>query len=428
MKKAFMTLMMVALLAACGPAPEVDPSATPVPATSNVPTTMPTSNPVPEAEAALQVAFVRNGDISLWDSKSNQSTLIVKAGDVTTVKMSDDGQVIAFVRRVLVEQQELVEYVALWAVDNDGKNPRELISADTLRQRLNPETRDSAGFAQFDWIPSTHRLVYNASKHYLPGQGFTLSKDIYLVDADTGSDTVLASDVMPDTFINAWSFVISPDGQRIALFSATELSFINVDGTNWRKAVLTYPAVGMGDAVLLPSGVWTEDSSAFVFTGPMESDSPFVLNYTIWRVPADGSPAQSLATIADSHSGSVTFSPDGQRMAFLQDINGDGLIQAEDYGIMPLAAGAGPLAIPLSLELFYGNVHWSPAGTAVVIKDQDLLQLCPDATSSSEVCGEPIHLRSGSNLITSMQWIDSTRFLFAGIEPATWPSVNWMAR
>ena len=225
-----------------------------------------------------------------------------------------------------------------------GENPRELVSADSLRQRLNPEPKDSAAIAQFNWIPGTHRLVYNASKHYLPGQGFTLSTDIYTVDGDTGADTVLAADVMPgNPFVNAWRFVISPDGQRIALFSSTELSLLNSDGSNLRRGVLTYPAVGMGDAVLLPRGVWTQDSSAFVFTGPMESASPFVLNYTIWRVPADGSPAQSLATLTDSHSSYISFSPDGTRMAFFQDVNGDGTIQTEDHQIMPLAAGVGPL-------------------------------------------------------------------------------------
>jgi WD40 repeat protein len=373
----------------------------------------------PSTEQPLVVAFAKDGDIHLWASETNQSRTIVKAGDVTTVMMSDDGQVTAFLRRSLVEQPELMEYVALWAVDRNGENPRELVSAESLRQRLNPDTRDSAGFAQLGWIPHTHRLVYSGSKHYLPGQGFTLSKDIYVVDADTLADTVLAEDIMPDTFINAWRFVLSPDGQQIALFTSTELSFINIDGSNWRKAVLTYPSVGVGDSVLLPNGVWTQDSRAFIFTGSMQSDSRFVLNYTIWRVPLEGSPAQPLATITDSHSSSVTFSPDGERMAFLQDIYSDRQIDAKNYRIMPLATDAGPLAIPSGLELFYANLHWSPGGAAFVLNDKDLLQLCPDAADSSDVCGDPIHLGSGSNIITSIQWIDSARFLFAGTEPAT---------
>src|SRR5919109_2243103 len=147
----------------------------------------------------------------------------------------------------MVKQPESMEYVSLWAVNSNAENPRELVSADSLRQRLNPDPTHSVAIAQFNWIPGTHRLVYNASKHYLPGQGFTLSKDIYIVDADTGADAVLAPDVMPDRFVNDWRFVISPNGQRIALFSNTELSLLNSDGSDLRRGVLTYPAVGMGD-------------------------------------------------------------------------------------------------------------------------------------------------------------------------------------
>ena len=435
--KILSSLILVFLLAACAPAvqgpipttsavapgeiSEFIPTVSVPPATAaSIPDSTATTPVASPASAnSLVVAFVKDGNIHLWEEVTQQSRTLLRAGDVTSVMMSDDGQVIAFLRRALVEQPELVEYVSLWAVDSTGQNPRELVSAESLRQRLQPAASDSAGFAQVSWIPRTHRLVYNGSKHYLPGQGFTHSTDLYLVDADTGSDTVLATAVMPDTaFLNAWRFVISPDGQQIALISGTVLSFVNADGSNWRQAVLAYPQVGAGDVILLPSGVWTQDSRAFLFTGPLPSESIFILNYTIWRVPVDGSPAQSLATLTDSHSNSVTFSPDGKYMAFLQDMNGDGTIQADDYRILPLAVEVGPFTSQNSLELFYANLHWSPGSLAFVIRDQALFQLCPGATQASEVCGESIHLGK-SNIITSIQWVDSKRFLFTGIEPAT---------
>jgi len=424
MKKAFVALMMVALLAACAPS-----ASTPISTSSLEPTVMlaeesPAASAIPLTEQPLVVAFAKNGDIHLWDSETQQSRMIVKAGDITTIMMSDDGQLIAFLRRSSVQltEPDWYEQYALWAVDRNGENPREIVSAATLRQLLNPSTTDSTGFGQISWIPHTHRLVYSGVKYNAAGQGFTNSKDIYLVDADTLSNTVPAPDVMPDTFLHAWRFVLSPDGQQIALFSGTELSFLNVDGSNWRPAVLTYPYPPvMGDGVLLPTGVWTQDSRAFVFTGSMPSEPLAGLNYTIWRVPVDGSPAQPLATLTESHSGSITFSPDGQRMAFFQDINGDGVIQTEDYRIMPLAVEAGPLAIPYTSEWgALSNPHWSPAGTAFVIKDREILQLCPDATQISQVCGDPIHMKSDSNIISSsIQWVDSTRFLFTGLEPST---------
>ncbi|HSK89314.1 MAG TPA: hypothetical protein VK880_13205 [Anaerolineales bacterium] len=423
--KTITLLFLGAMLAACAPGPVVNTSATPIAATVIAPARSP--EPAQESTAApatlsieepLTVTFAKDGDLHLWDSESQQSRTIVKAGDITSVMMSDDGQVIAFLRRSLVEQPELVEYVSLWAVSRSGENPRELVSAESLRQRLNPDPRDSVAIAQFNWIPGTHRLVYNASKHYLPGQGFTLSTDIYMVDADTGADTVLAADVMPGTlFVNAWRYVISPDGRRIALFSSTELSLLDSDGSNLRRGVLTYPGVGMGDAVLLPRGVWAEDSSAFVFTGPMESASPFVLNYTIWRVPADGSPPQPLVELRDSHSSYISFSPDGGRMAFFQDTNGDGVIQTEDQQIMPLGMGTGPLTLPPRDE--QSDVRWSPDGEAFVIKDQNLLRLCAEATNAAQVCGDPIPLAGRAELIDGFEWVDEDSFLYRVVEPTT---------
>jgi dipeptidyl aminopeptidase/acylaminoacyl peptidase len=222
---------------------------------------------------------------------------------------------------------------------------------------------------------------------------------------------------MPDRFVNDWRFVISPDGQRIALFSNTEFSFLDSDGSDLHRAVLTYPGVGMGDAVLLPRGVWTQDSSAFIFTGPRESDSPFVLNYTIWRVPVDGSPAQSLATLTDSHSNYISFSPDGQRMAFFQDINGDGVIQTEDQQIMPLAPGVGHLTLSPRDE--QSDVRWSPDGEAFVIKDKNLFRLCPEVANASQVCGDPIPLAGGTDLIDGFEWVDEDSFLYRVVEPTT---------
>jgi WD40 repeat protein len=405
-------------LAACAPGQEtVVSSSIPSPTPGIVPTEMPIPTATPLAKKPVLVAYAKDGDIQLWNSETNQSHTLLRAGDVTSIMMSDDGQVIAFIRRSLFFEPELLERNSLWAVDRNGENPRELVSNETLRQILNPPAADSAGFAQMSWIPGTHRIVYSGVKFYAPGQGFTNSKDIYLVDADTRSNMVLAPDIMPDTFINAWRFLISPDGQQIALFTNTELSFINIDGSNWRKAVLTYPSVGVGDAVLLPGGVWTQDSRTFIFTGPIQSDSRFVLNYTIWRVPVDGSPAQSLASITNSHSSSVTFSPDGQQMSFLHDT--DGTIQDTDWQIMPLPADVDSLAIPHSLELFYANPHWSPGGDAFVIKDQNLFRLCANATDSSQVCGNPIHLKSDSDIINWIQWVADDRFLYTGLEPAT---------
>jgi len=392
-------------LAACAPAQEPTISATTptVEAATSVPTVaQPNEKPV-------VVAFVQNGDIQLWNSNTNQSHTLIRAGDVTTVSMSDDGEVIAFLRRSLVgwpDDPDWLEQHSLWAVDRNGKNPRELVSAEDLRQQFKAGERDSTAIAQISWIPNTHRLLYSGIKYIVQGEGTSHAspEGLYLVDTETLSSMVLVEAG------NAVRVVPSPNGQQLALMSTMTLSFINADGTNSRQNILTYPAVGMPGS-LLPNGVWTQDSRAFVFTNSIASESPHILNYTILRVPVDGSPIQSLATINESHSDSVSFSPDGKYAGFLQ---------RDDFLITALTPEAGPLALPYyGKEAFFANLHWSPDGAAYVIKDQDLLQLCADATQAAQVCGEPIHLGSGDQIITSIHWVDSTHFLYAAIEPAS---------
>jgi hypothetical protein len=242
---------------------------------------------------------------------------------------------------------------------------------------------------------------------------------IYLVDADAPSITQL---IPPDYNLR---FVPSPDGSQIALLSTSGLSFLNADG--WRQDIVTYPKRG----IPIPgfaTGVWALDSRAFILVAPGQS------GVDILRVPVDGSAAQQLATLTDSHVDSVTFSPDGLHAAFTQP---------PAWFITPLAAGVGPLAIPKRIILDSPvNLHWSPGDAAFAFPDKSngfLFQLCPDATQSSQVCGGPLIL--DHSYVDVIQWIDGDQFLFLTREPrrlflgrldhttvpiVTWPSEEWI--
>ena len=123
MKKTLFPLIVIMILAACASVPPVDTSATPISATATAGAQPGTSTGKrsgsgdPLSRDPLVVVFAKNGDLHLWDSESHQSRILLRAGDITAVLPSDDGQRIAFLRRALVEQPELVEYVSLWAAD-----------------------------------------------------------------------------------------------------------------------------------------------------------------------------------------------------------------------------------------------------------------------------------------------------------------------
>jgi dipeptidyl aminopeptidase/acylaminoacyl peptidase len=359
------------------------------------------------------VIFVKDGHIQVWDDATQQTRTIVNAGDVSSVTVSDDGQVIVFTRRSWVgDALDGYEQFALWVMNRGGGNPRELISAQDLRQRINPGERESSNFYQLGWVPQSHQLIFSGAKYIVQAEGLShaLPQGAYLVDTDTGSVNMLAE------VAENLRFLPSPDGEQIALMSPSDVRFINADGSHKRQDVLTYTEVGM-TGPLFPTGVWTQDSSAFVITGSFEQDPSYNVNFTIWRIPMDSSSPEALATVKGSHPSSVTFSSDGKSASYLQMMDQQSS-EIAGWLITPLIPEAGPLALPYyGKEAFYANLHWSPAGDAFAIKDQDLIQLCPNATQDSQVCGESIHL--GSRLITALQWVDTSRFLFVGNEPNT---------
>lgn len=400
------------LVASCSPeqgiaSPTSSVVPTAVPTLTSVPTQeSATASPTPSTEQALVVAFVKDGNIQVWDEMTGQSQTIVNAGDVITVTMSDDGQVIAFLRRSRAQlaENEWFEQSALWAVDRNGGNPRELVSAESLRQRLNVAQRDSTNIPQMEWIPGTHRLLFSGWKYLVQAEGesHAIPEGLYLVDTDTLTDTQL---IPAGNYLH---FAVSPDGQQIALMSFTGLSFMNVDGSNIRSDALPYPQVGQA-APLFPTGVWTQDSRAFVMTGSFESDPRFNINFTVWRVPVDGSSPVELATIVRSDPRSVTFSPDGQRMAFSQTAEGE--LETAGWFIAPLA-GASPLAIPYDIETDYTNLHWSPAGDPFT---KNLRRLCPDATRDTDECDTGIGFWG---TVAAIHWIDGNRVLFLTRDPS----------
>ena len=385
-------------------------SATPTPAST--PTSPPASTePTRAPGTGALVAFVQGGDVKVWEEATGRIDTIVESGDVIRVTMSDDGQVLAFLRRSIIGDlnSEWHEQSAMWAVDQSGENPRELVSAEELRRLLNASETDSTNIPQMAWIPGTHRLLFSGWTYLVQAEGesHAVPEGLYQADADTGAQNA----IIPAG--NSLRFVPSPDGRQIALLTATSVSFINADGSNLRPDVLTYPSVGMLGP-LFPSGVWSRDSRSFVVTGSLEASPNTNFDFTIWRVPVDGSPAQPLAAVSDSIVDSVTFSPDGRHAAFIRVEGPPGQPTDFVWYATSLTPEAGPLAVPRSAYLFWQNLHWSPAGVAYAINERTLVQLCPGPAQDSEVCSEVLQLDAD---IATIHWIDRTRFLFLTREP-----------
>lgn len=413
MKNNFFSWMMLIVLAltACAPSPAPPTStATIAPTAVSLPTAV--STPVPfanedkERQSAV-VAFIKDGNIEVWNEATGQSETIFDSGDVVNLTMSDDAQVIAFLRRTVVKRSEMewLEQSALWAVDLNGENPRELVLAEELRRLLNASETDSTNIPQTEWIPGTHRLLYTGWTYFVQAEGesHATPAGLYLADADALTNSIL----LPAEGNNL-RFAPSPDGQQIALMSTTGLGFINTDGSNHRRGVFPYARVSMGGQAF-PSGVWTRDAQAFLLATYLEKSFDTDPGLAIWRVPLEGSPARLTDPVTGTHQDFITFSPDGSYAAFFRNEGGP-----SRWFITPLAGDAIPLAIPKSSSLFVKNLHWSPSGSAYAIHEGALVQLCPNAAQDVEVCGEVLAL---GDPLAEIFWLDGNRFFFVTRDP-----------
>jgi len=364
------------------------------------------------------VAFVRDGDVLVWEEATGQSQTIFDSGDVTRVELSDDGQLVAFLRRSFFSAGgfDRNEQSALWVVDRDGSNSRVLVSAAQLRELVDAADADSTNFPRLAWIPNGHRLLYSADTYAAHGEGESAhvpTRGVYLIDADTLAQVVLAPAE------ESFHFVPSPDGRQVVLVNTTGLRFVDVDSGRSRLEFPASPIVG-DTGWFTNAGVWTQDSTVFVINALVEPSNA-VSDYALWRVPVDGTPAAQLITFA-AGTGSVVFAPDGSGAAILGAASGTG---PSTWFILPLPEDLGPVAVPRD-SFDYSHLTWSPGSSAYVLEAlsfdseggmhgrENLFPLCPNAVQAIEVCGPAIHL---GEQIEWLEWVDRGRFLYVTYEP-----------
>ncbi len=378
--------------------------------------------PDPAARGTAEIVFVKDGNILAWEEATGGIRSLYNTGDVIRVEVSPDGQMLAFVRRAFFAAGgfDANEQSALWVMRVDGSNLRELVSARALRTQLNAAEANSTNFPRLAWIPNSQRLLYSGNLYNAHGYGegaHTPLSGVYVVDAVTSATEVLAPAA------ENLEFAISPDGEQVALVSTTSLSMVDTDGRNRHPDLFVYPAYGVPGAIT-PMRIWTKDSSAVLITGPIEEVSPILIRYTVYRVPADGSPAQAVITL-EASSAYPAFSPDGARVVFdrwaPRGPAGEG---GEVRGW--IITGIQPDLGPLEMAEGSPGVMWSPSSNAYALEPlifdpqglahgrAKLFSLCPNAVQAVELCSPAFDF---GEQIESLEWLDQTRFLYVTYAP-----------
>ena len=174
----------------------------------------------------VQVVFTKEGDVWRW-REGGEAVRLTQLGDVREVISSDDGLIIGFVRgadkSAVYNGREEYRTPELWAVNNDGSNVRQLLSADELTALAGGAPNAlRAGLRELKWVPGQHNLAFDV---FPWGLGWEPRDAIWLVDADTGKRRSTLS-------LGKAGIRLRPGRGQIALITSKGISSVNADGSD----------------------------------------------------------------------------------------------------------------------------------------------------------------------------------------------------
>ncbi|MCL4267228.1 MAG: hypothetical protein KJ069_28880 [Anaerolineae bacterium] len=288
----FLLFVVVLGVIACQPGNQVlnesEISSTPV-LTSNisVATAPPTrvTNPdcdpsnTPNTDEPVKIAYIKGGNIWVWDETTQESLPLTDTGDVLAFKRSPDQQLIAYERGYYFDHD-------LWVMDADGHNAHLLVSSEELMSLQKEPAHEFIVLGQWEWQPEEHMVAYAPQGLLRSSSEFkrVLYEELYLIKTETGERFPAIS--IPN---RSGDFQFSPDGSQIAAVTDFGISLFNSNGENFRSFEMEHDPwyVGMGD--ISPRIYWSQDSTSlrtiFSTEDSVISGGDTVL--TIWEVPAD---------------------------------------------------------------------------------------------------------------------------------------------
>jgi len=360
-----------------------------------------TPTPIP-AVAELRVAFVNvtehGNNAWLWIEGEREATPLTKDGGVGDVKISDDGEIVAFTRGD-----------GLWMVRSDGAEERQLVSAEDLAALEPREPGLEVALNRFDWIPGTHVLAFNTRLRM--EIGLLLNDDLHLVNADTLERIAL----LPPG--EGGEFYYSPDGSQAAIVTGGSISLINADGSDRREPFTYTPVATYSEFRFYAQPVWTADSSALWVAippaDPLVQPSPPT---SVWRIPTDGTPASMRGSIATGQMMPSVFSPDLRYVAHMHYEQSDPA-SPPVVGLFITDLDSGEtLAQYAEATQVYG---WSLDSRYFAFQ-ATLPDDLPPQVQIGQLGGDAVPVYSDAEFITDLRWVDAEHYLFLAQSSKGW--------
>lgn len=388
------------------------PTGTPISATPLPPTVTPTAcldefaqpRTLPPRQTPLEVLFVSDGNIWIWEEENGIAQQVSNTGDAQTFSFSPNRELVAFTRGPLYQQTEL------WGIHRDGTNLRLLISTEQLQKMAGePSTTEHPYLDEInyvDWITGTSRLGFVIQRNYQAIGGCCEFGGYWQVDVETGD---LSAWTPPQESVKVQEGLLSPDGSQIAVINDESITLMNADGSNVRENIFSFTSSPFpeGGGVISPYIWWVQDSSslaAITFVGDVYSSESLI---TIWRIPVDGSTAQEMHTFSTLFFW-VTLAPNQEYIAYKKMIRPG----VNDYELH-LATTDGSKDIIYQTQYGLEFLHWHPDSYQFVYEQSGIFR-----PFLGSVCSDSIPLLESTDIpATNIQWIDAQRFIYTKGSP-----------
>jgi hypothetical protein len=394
-QSALETIVATTLTAIAGEAPAAVETSTPVAtATPDVPAFIP--------PRALQVAYVKDGNVYIW-TEGESSVGLTSTQDAIRVSISDDGQFIAYERG---DPNNFITTSELWVVNTSGVTNAQLLVSqaemDALKIASPFPNASGMGIDVLDWKPKTHQIFYSTVPRF-EGPGYAPSEDMRMINVDTMEKKTIFD------YGQGGIFYFSPDGTQVALSSSDHISLANADGSNLRPNVLTFPLVGTySEYQYRPRPHWATDSGSLRVAIPPEDTLATPIPPTeLWTIPVDGSPATRIGTIFAIPFAwpDNAFSPTLERVGYAQSYGEP----TENLREIHIASSDGAENMIYAAGTSAEFLHWTPDGTRFVY----LLDNGTDyGMYLGSISGDASTITTAPNTIQQMRWVDNSRFLF----------------
>jgi len=421
-KSLLLLALSLVLLQSCLGAPQVTEPApngqTAAPSAEALPSSTPQPTPLPSHIASLRVAYILEGNVWVWDSSTGARQL-TSEGTAWKVKISDDGQVIAYQQNgnlnlEAVPAEDLGS--SLWAVNADGSNPRKLVSIISYLTGILPAggLGNEIGLSQFGFQPNSHWLYFNSQ--WFKDESIIPANDLHRVNADLPVPEALLTS-------SGGEFNFSLDGRLVALSSMVTINIINADGSGFSRDPLGsefMPAVSYSPLLSNPISyqpqiVWLSGAMGFYTVLPFRNNSctqymtsneatlaEMSKKSCFVYVAADGSAFAQLAEFpaAWGETGQPLISPDGTKVAYV--VKNNATYELHVINAATIDTVIASYENPPMFEL-YG---WSPDSKRVVFFISD--RLFPFSAG----IGLPPAPLTESVAPYSLRWLDAEHFIF----------------